>query len=212
MARKRACFAASVCCSDSFADLSSEAQALYYRLGFEADADGAIDNVRQVSRMTGFGGDAVAELVGAGLLIEVPPIHVVAHWWVNNKVDKSNYREGDHRLEIDAALEKDDCRVYRLVMGGAPDGSQQSAFNQTDGSLSSVVNTIQNNLTEFFGNESNPIESERNQDERKESGQPVPLTARCPECGSEVLVSEEMGRLHGWCPQDGDFFIEKEVR
>lgn len=197
MARAKTCFASSVCCSDSFADLSHSAQALYLQLGFEADSDGAIGNVRRVMRMGGFGAEAVAELVAAGLLIEVLDVHVVAHWWVNNNRDRCNYRPGDHQDAM-ASLELGENRVYRLVTDSQTENSLTEGCYQSNGSLQYKrieENEIEGNQTEANPKEENPRENA-----------PARESARCPRCGEECAAVNEFGAVRGWCPNcDLDF-------
>lgn len=202
MARKRTCFAASVCCSDSFADLGAEAQALYYRLGFEADSDGAIGNVRQVVRMTGFDVGVVAELVAAGLLIEVQNVHVVTHWWVNNTKNTRDYRPGDHREAVDS-LALDDNRVYRLVTGDTLDIQWETLGHPMENPCQ--YNIKESNGKESKGIQSNPIEANPKEENPSENA-PARESARCPQCGAECAAVNEFGTVRGWCPNcDLDF-------
>lgn len=203
MARKKTCFASSVCCSDAFANLSFPAQALYYRLGFEADADGALVNARQISRLLGVGADALAELVENGFLIELPPIHVIADWWVNNNRDSCNYREGDHHALIYDALCLNGGRRYCLVREPNSDSGLQSVCNQSDCSL-------QYNGNERDGMEENAKEVNHKEPNENESAPPS-LYARCPQCGMVVLAYKNPdGSIQGFCKQDGDFCIPAE--
>lgn len=197
MARAKTCFASSVCCSDSFADLSAEAQALYYRLGFEADSDGAVGNVRQVVRMGGFGPESVDELVAAGLLIEILDVHVVAHWWVNNNRDRCNYRPGDHQDAM-GRLELGENRVYRLVTASQSNTSLIEACEQSDVSLQ--YKGLEGNQTEGNGMESNPRKENPSEDAHAYA------RVRCPQCGTECAGAVEGGAVIGWCPScDMDF-------
>lgn len=202
MTRKRACFASSVCCSDSFADLSHSAQALYTQLGFEADSDGAVGNVRRVMRSGGFTVEHVAELVAAGLLIEVSDVHVVTHWWVNNNRDRCNYRPGDHQ-DVMKRLELGENRVYRLVTAPQSGNSLTEGLNQSDVSLqyqSMPDHSIPSQSSPEKPREANPIKE--NPSERAYAG----ARARCPQCGAECAVAVEGGVMRGWCPScDLDF-------
>lgn len=202
MATKKACFAHSVCCTDSFADLSHSAQALYYRLGFEADSDGAIGNVRQVVRMGGFGAEAVAELVAAGLLIEVRNVHVVTHWWVNNNRDRCNYRPGDHRDAIES-LELGENRVYRLVTDSQSGNSLIKDCEQSNASLQ--YQSIPVHTSPEKPSPEKPIEANPKEENPRENA-PARESARCPRCGEECAAVNEFGAVRGWCPScDLDF-------
>lgn len=100
MSKNKACFSRDVCCSDRFAELSFEAQALYLRLGFEVDGLGALDATRTVAASIGAPPEALDELRGAGYLLDasdgVDSATFVAHHLVNNKIDRANMGKSGH--------------------------------------------------------------------------------------------------------------------
>lgn len=195
MSRKRACFASSVCCSDAFSDLSAEAQALYLQLGFCADADGAVDGIRKAVRASGFGTEALGELYGAGFLLDADGVPFVAHWHVNNRIDRLNYRPGDHANLVGTVVYLGEDRVYRLSGG-----------YQADDSLMSDANISKSKLTEEKASEINPSQS--NESEGKAH---ATLTAPCPSCGIQCAAYvDPLKQIISRCPEHGDFIITED--
>lgn len=99
MSKSRTLIASSVYGSDAFLGLSKDAQALYPRLNFECDGMGCVESSPMAAcRMVGVSSDAYAELVGAGFVLVLEQggerIPVLAHHWVNNKLDRKNFYPG----------------------------------------------------------------------------------------------------------------------
>ncbi len=189
MARVRTCFASSVCCSDGFSDLSAMAQALYYRLGFEADSDGAIDNVRSVMRSMRASEKDLEALIDGQYLIQIDDVLFIKHWWVNNKQDKINYRPGRYQNELKKLSSDSSTREY-----------VSSDLHQSDISLTSVHNIkelkviesklIEDNSKEF--NESNQTDVSLTSVERQ--------TFDCPKCGA-IQKAYTTGDGFGQCEE-----------
>lgn len=191
MSRKRTCFASSVCCSDAFAELPAESQALYFQLGFCADADGAINGIKKELRASGFSEKALDALFRAGFLVEADGVPLIAHWWVNNRKNNRDYRPGDHAELIGTVLELGEDGIYRMYTG-----------RTTDERCTSGVNVI-----EEKGSQSNTIQVNQTEGKEKEGKAPVP-TAKCPTCGEACTAYENpLGELVSHCSYHGDFTI-----
>lgn len=84
---KRRCFSQSILQSDSFLDLSPEAQILYIHLNMEADDEGFINNARRIARMTGATEDHLGELIAQSFLLSFDSgVVVVKHWTIHNSI------------------------------------------------------------------------------------------------------------------------------
>lgn len=206
MARKRTCFASSVCCSDSFLDLPAEAQALYLHLGFAADADGAVDGIRSILRMTGFTNDDLAALVDSGYLVDADGVLFIAHWWVNNTKNARDYRPGDHQNTL-SLLTLGDDRIYRVSEGKPLDVQGTYEVNRIESNcIQGESKGKEKNSKQINSNESNPKPAPAREASSSKN-------APCPSCGIERAIAndglKESG-WHGWCPQHGDFFINAE--
>lgn len=205
MARKRTCLASSVCCSDDFLDLSPQAQALYLRVSFEADADGAVGGMRSILRMTGLSSDHLDELVDSGYLVYAEGIPFVAHWWVNNTKNARDYRAGDHEGAL-SLLTLGDDKVYRLSKGRPLD--VQGTYE---------VNRIESNRMEGKGMEENSRETNSKQTNSREDAPARGEAARhetapCPTCRAPYAITADGpfgSSFRGWCPHHGDFFIDE---
>lgn len=195
MARRRTCFASSVCCTDAFADLPASAQALYFQLAMSSDADGAVDGIRKATRAAGFSKEDVAELYGAGFLVDAGGVPFIAHFWVHQNRDRINYRPGDHAHLVGAVLELGEDRVYR------PKDEHQS-----DGSLASVANSIP---FQTIPDDSNPFQSmQGNQTEEEEASRAPAELAPCPVCKRDCAAKPDfLGNVNLWCRDHGDFSI-----
>ena len=112
MAQKRM-FNRAVTESDTFLELSPEAQALYFHLCMAADDDGFIGSRKAIERMVGVGEEAYQALIQAGLLIQFPSgTSLVRHWNLHNRVAADRYHPTLFREEWSQVTAQDG--VYRL--------------------------------------------------------------------------------------------------
>ncbi len=175
MARLRTCYASTVVCSDEFQELPPSAQLLYFFLGFEADADGALDGVKMTLRKYGASMEDLTALRDAGYLLDVDGVLFIRAWWLNNNKDSYHYHPGLHATER-AKLTVDDDRYYclREQAGDYPESASSLPVEPNI----RVSNQIRANVSRDDLNQS---------DLRK---------ARCPNCGFESLSSvNELGEL-----------------
>lgn len=99
MATKRM-FSLQVIDSDKFLDLPSSAQALYFHLGMRADDDGFVNNPKKIVRMINVGDDDLKLLFIKGFILDADNgIIVIAHWNINNCIQKDRYHPTIHQNE-----------------------------------------------------------------------------------------------------------------
>ena len=67
--QKKSCFSRKVTESDAFAELSFEAQALYFQLSLAADASGFVSTPKKVQKGMGASSAALEELAGGDYLV-----------------------------------------------------------------------------------------------------------------------------------------------
>lgn len=85
--------------TDSFADLSMTAKALYFLLGMEADDSGFV-SPKRVMKLYGGSDDDVKLLVAKRYLIPFESgVVVITHWHQNNWLDSRRTKETQHTLE-----------------------------------------------------------------------------------------------------------------
>lgn len=108
-------FAKAVVESDTFLDMPSSAQALYFHLGMEADDEGFLNNPKRVQRSVGAAADDLRLLVSKGFIIPFDSgVVVIRHWKVNNYI-QSDRRKDTQCISERAMLETDGGRVYNLT-------------------------------------------------------------------------------------------------
>lgn len=99
MATKRS-FSEKVTGSDAFAELSFEAQALYFQLSMAADDDGFVSTPKKVQKGIGASAAALDELKDAGYLIfDDNGTCVIAHWEQNNDEDDEDFKRREKNRE-----------------------------------------------------------------------------------------------------------------
>lgn len=125
MARKRM-FDRDILETDSFADLSMSAKALYFLLGMEADDEGFV-SPKRVLRIYGGNADDIKALIFKKFIIPFESgVVVITDWNENNYLDKNRIKETNYQEEKKLlALDK---RKYKLLNNGLTEVKQM--FNQ----------------------------------------------------------------------------------
>lgn len=112
MARRM--FSPVIVCDDSFIEMPTSSQALYFQLGMNADDDGFV-SPKKIMRMVGAGEDDLKILLAKKYAIPFESgIIVIRHWKVNNLVRKDWYRTTIHQEEK-ALITPDQSGTYHLV-------------------------------------------------------------------------------------------------
>lgn len=111
----RRMFSREVTDSDAFLELSRDAQLLWFHLGMVADDDGLMNSVKRVSRVCGVPTDAVGELEREGFLLDLGGgVKAIAHWKLNNYIQKDRYRPTNFKDAL-SRLELNEDKVYRVL-------------------------------------------------------------------------------------------------
>ena len=80
--------------SDSFLEMPSSSQNLYFHLNMNADDDGFVDKVKSIMRMIGAKDDDLRVLIAKSFIIPFDTgIVVIRHWRINNYIQKDRYKE-----------------------------------------------------------------------------------------------------------------------
>ncbi len=87
-------FSDEITSTDSFLDMPSGSQLLYFHLGMEADDDGFISSPKMVMRAMGAADDELKILFAKKFLLPFDNgVCVVKHWRINNYIRKDIYKE-----------------------------------------------------------------------------------------------------------------------
>lgn len=98
---ERRMFAKKIVESDSFLDMPSNSQALYFHLCMNADDDGFINNPKKIQRMVGCNEDDYRCLIDKKFIITFDSgIIVIKHWKMHNYIQSDRYRPTDYQDEI----------------------------------------------------------------------------------------------------------------
>lgn len=121
---ERRMFAKTIIESDAFLDMSSDAKALYFFLGIQADDDGFVNKPNSIRRMVGVSEEALQELIDNHFLIEFETgVVVIKHWMINNAIRKDRYTPTKY-TEEKAKLRVKENGAYTMATTGIPTDSQ----------------------------------------------------------------------------------------
>ena len=113
MAERRS-FSNKITGSDAFAELSFEAQALYFQLSMAADDEGFVSAPKKVQRGIGASINALDELEENGYLVFFDTgACVIAHWNSNNHINEKRKKATAHAEEL-SLIWLDDNGVYHM--------------------------------------------------------------------------------------------------
>lgn len=122
MARRM--FSPAIVCTDTFIDMPTSTQALYFQLGMAADDDGFV-GPKKIMRMIGATDDELKLLIAKGFVIPFESqVIVMRHWKVNNLVRRDWYRPTIH-LEEKSSLKTAESGTYYLVNEKVPNSLTQ---------------------------------------------------------------------------------------
>lgn len=128
MADKRM-FSKQVLSSDSFLEMSYQAQALYIQLSLEADDDGFVSSPRKIARMMSLTDEYIEELDKMGFVICFKSgLLVIRHWKQNNNIRGDRYRPSIH-VEKEK-IYADEYDVYHLTTNRQPSDNQVTTNRQ----------------------------------------------------------------------------------
>lgn len=99
MAQKRM-FSLQVVDTDTFMDMPTSAQALYFHLGMHGDDDGFVASPRKIARAAGCNSDDMRLLIAKGYVIQFENgVVVITDWNINNTLKNDRYKETIYQNE-----------------------------------------------------------------------------------------------------------------
>ena len=105
---KRRMLSIDFCESDSFYELSSLCQALYFHLNLNADDDGLVDNVKSIMRDLKATKRNYQTLVDEGYIIELShKVVAITNWHQHNRIKSDRYTPTDY-VDLMRLLERDE--------------------------------------------------------------------------------------------------------
>jgi len=108
----RRMFHKSIVESDSFLDMPTSAQALYFHLGMHADEDGFVNGPRRIARLVGANDNDLQMLIAKRFLLAFPNgVVVIKHWRVANSL-KNDRAKMPQYPELAATIYIKDNRSY----------------------------------------------------------------------------------------------------
>ena len=113
MAKKRM-FTLQIVDSDSFLDMSSSAQALYFHLAMRADDDGFVNSPKKIAKIANASDDDMKILLFKKFIIGFESgVIVIKHWRMHNYIQKDRYSSTTYHEEM-ALLSIDENNGYTL--------------------------------------------------------------------------------------------------
>ena len=109
---ERRMFSKKIVTSDAFIEMSTDAKALYFCLGIEADDDGFVGNPKAICRFNNLNKDALQELIKKRFILTFPSeVIVVKHFQINNLIRQDRHKTTSYIKEL-ATLKLDDNGSY----------------------------------------------------------------------------------------------------
>jgi len=107
--------------SDTFLDMPTSTQNLYFHLCMRADDDGFINSPNSISKMVGANKNDMELLLAKQFIIPFQSgVCVIRHWKIHNYIRNDRYKETQYKTEK-ALLTEDENREYTI---GIPTGYQ----------------------------------------------------------------------------------------
>lgn len=104
--------------ADSFIDLPTSTQNLYFHLGMHGDDDGFVSSPKRIMRSIGSSEQDMTNLVVAGFVIQFESgIIVITDWHINNNLRNDRYKPTIHTAEK-ATIFLDDSKRYTVSFPG----------------------------------------------------------------------------------------------
>ncbi len=114
MAQKRM-FSLTVTDTDTFLDMPTSSQALYFHLGMHGDDDGFVGSPKKILRAAGCGSDDLKLLITKGFVIAFESgVVVIRDWNINNTLKNDRYHETVYQTEK-ALLSSDGSGRYQFA-------------------------------------------------------------------------------------------------
>jgi hypothetical protein len=191
--------------TDVFIELSVDARALYPCLVLRADDDGFFTGAKSVLRLYGLPDEALAELMGAGLLIDLENgVFAITHWPLMNKVQRDRYKRTIHTDKAkrlsgyqEATGSKESMRTfgesegpYKLLGSEDMDTECIHDVSRMEHKVSKASKDKKEKLSQRKSNEGRIGEFEGKGNPEKSSST---LNRTCPHCGYERAIVNDDG-------------------
>lgn len=224
MAKSRTMIKADICTSDAFLDMSHSAQALYFQLNVNADAQGVVSNPTRLLRGSGFDAAHLLELEQNGFVTALETAHaklvIILHWWEMNKKDAINWVGSSYQNVLSehiCTLEKG--RTY-ILKSDLPEGYELTGHEgelrtieqakrspdcaQTETRLESVLRGKEEGKKREQTKGEKSLKEPKEKEERKAA-----TVSQCPKCRRDASVIHEAdGSTLFDCPSCGLFTID----
>ena len=139
MAQKRM-FSLAVTDTDTFLDMPTSTQALYFHLGMHGDDDGFVGSPKKIARAAGCNEDDLKVLAAKGFIIPFDSgVVVIRDWKINNTLKNDRYHETVY-AEEKAMLSSDSAGRYQLVANVEP------IWNQLGSTVEPEHNVTERNI------------------------------------------------------------------
>lgn len=161
--------------SDTFLDMPTSTQALYFHLCMSADDDGFVSNPKTIKRIVGASDDDMKLLLLKRFIISFESgIIVIKHWRMHNYIAKDRYRETEYLDEKNLLFVKPN-KAYTLTDNGhkASDMSN-SCIQNVDSSYTGpyTQNRIDKNSIEEDSIDKTSIDLEKTREEENSVDNP----------------------------------------
>ena len=134
MAEKRM-FSMKIIDSDSFLDLPTSSQCLYFHLCMRADDEGFLNNANKIMKIIGANQNDYDLLKAKAFIIEFPDgICVIKHWRINNYIRGDRFHPTSYVDEREMLSVKSNGAYTLMHVNdfGIPDGNQLTTENSID--------------------------------------------------------------------------------
>ena len=121
---KRRMFSLDVVDTDTFLDMPTSTQALYFHLGMRADDDGFVASPRKITTMVNCSNDDLKLLLSKGFIIPFDSgVCLVRDWKINNNIRTDRYKPTQYLTERNT-VETTENGAY--ILSGIPNDNQMS--------------------------------------------------------------------------------------
>ncbi|WP_282144651.1 hypothetical protein [Thomasclavelia cocleata] len=136
---KRRMFSSDVVSSDSFIDMSHNAQLLYFHLSINADNEGFVNNPKTIIRTIGIEKECLNELIDSRFIIPFDSgVMVITHWRINNILDDKRMKKSTFINERKSLIIENNIYVQVELSNGLANSKE--------------LHGNQNNSNEFHAN------------------------------------------------------------
>jgi len=116
-------FSLQIADTDSFIEMNTQSQTLYFHLALRADDDGFISGPKRIARMVGADDDALEELVAKRFVLAFPSgVVLIKHWHIHNTIRKDRYTKTQWQKEFAQVQIDEETQKYQVIAEHSGDG------------------------------------------------------------------------------------------